>query len=72
MPIQETTWVYALWGGKLLSRVSCQQCGANSDTYDSYLDLSVDVGKAGSVKDALENFIAIDHLRGSNKYKCEK
>jgi ubiquitin carboxyl-terminal hydrolase 36/42 len=73
MSVQETTWIYALWGGKLLSRVSCMQCGANSDTYDSYLDLSIDVaGGVTSVRDGLDKFVAIDHLKGANKYKCEK
>ena len=44
----------------------------NSDTFDSILDLSLDINNALSVKDGLKKFTAVDTLRGTNKYKCEK
>ncbi len=54
------------------SRVTCLECGHNSDTYDSVLDLSVDIYGVSGVKEALRKFTAVDHLRGADKYKCEK
>lgn len=36
------------------------------------LDLSLDVQRAKSLKDALGSFVHVDQLRGANKYKCEK
>ncbi|BGO97356.1 Ubiquitin carboxyl-terminal hydrolase [Rhodotorula toruloides ATCC 204091] len=71
--IKETTFVHQIFGGRLRSRVHCLACGHNSDTFDSILDLSLDLGnRANTLKDALDNFVRIDKLSGQNKYKCEK
>lgn len=47
-------------------------CGYNSDTFDSILDLSIDIHGAFSVQQALKKFVAIDSLKGADKYKCDK
>ncbi|KAG6910960.1 hypothetical protein DXG01_006014 [Tephrocybe rancida] len=70
--IAETTWVHKIFGGQLRSRVTCQSCGHNSDTFDRVLDLSVDIHGQEYLRDALKKFVAIDHLKGADKYKCEK
>ncbi|KAH9482542.1 Ubiquitin carboxyl-terminal hydrolase 36 [Psilocybe cubensis] len=70
--LAETTWVHKIFGGRLRSRVTCRSCGYNSDTFDRILDLSLDIFRCDSLKDALRKFIAIDYLKGSDKYKCEK
>ncbi|OBZ77162.1 Ubiquitin carboxyl-terminal hydrolase 42 [Grifola frondosa] len=70
--LAETTWVHRIFGGRLRSRVTCLSCGHNSDTFDSILDLSVDICGVSSLKEALRKFIAVDHLKGADKYKCEK
>ncbi|KAJ3533085.1 hypothetical protein NMY22_g7477 [Coprinellus aureogranulatus] len=70
--LAETTWVHKIFGGRLRSRVTCQSCGYNSDTYDRILDLSLDIFKCDTVKEALKKFVAIDFLKGADKYKCEK
>ncbi|KAI0375867.1 cysteine proteinase [Pilatotrama ljubarskyi] len=70
--VAEKTWVYRIFGGLLRSRVKCLSCGHNSDTYDRMLDLSVDIAGVSTLKDALRKFVAVDHLRGADKYKCEK
>ncbi|KAJ3930181.1 MAG: cysteine proteinase [Lentinula lateritia] len=70
--LAETTWVHKLFGGKLRSRVACGSCGHNSDTFDSILDLSLDIHHSQHMKDALRKFVAPDHLKGADKYKCEK
>lgn len=67
-----TSWVYRLFGGQFRSRVTCGSCGHNSDTFDTLLDLSVDIAKCDTLKQALRMFSAIERLEGSNKYKCEK
>ncbi|OJT05345.1 Ubiquitin carboxyl-terminal hydrolase 36 [Trametes pubescens] len=36
------------------------------------LDLSVDIAGVATLKDALRKFVAVDRLRGADKYKCEK
>ncbi|SGY65766.1 BQ5605_C004g02594 [Microbotryum silenes-dioicae] len=71
-PAKDSTFVHQIFGGRLRSRVTCEACGHASDTFDSVLDLSLDVNKTTSVKEALDRFIKTDSLRGANKYKCEK
>ena len=70
--LAETSWVHQIFGGRLRSRVKCLVCGYNSDTYDSVLDLSLDVYGVQTLRDALHKFVAVDHLKGADKYKCEK
>jgi ubiquitin carboxyl-terminal hydrolase 36/42 len=70
--LAETTWVHQIFGGRLRSRVTCGECDYNSDTLDRILDLSIDIFGVNSLRDALRKFVAVDHLKGANKYKCEK
>lgn len=72
-PIRTTTFVQKIFGGKLRSRVTCHNCGYNSDTYDPFMDLSLDVRKGiNSLTDAFRAFTSKDSLTGSEKYKCDK
>jgi ubiquitin C-terminal hydrolase len=71
-PTRETTVIHKIFGGKLRSRVQCQRCKHNSDTFDPILDLSLDLRKCSSVTEALEKFTSVDVLTGSEKYRCEK
>ena len=64
--------MHKIFGGRLRSRVTCSVCGHNSDTYDSILDLSLDIHRTSSLKDALKSFVAPDYLNGSDKYKCDQ
>jgi ubiquitin carboxyl-terminal hydrolase 36/42 len=70
---KDSTFVHQIFGGRLRSRVKCLVCDHPSDTYDSVLDLSLDLGRGViSLRDALVVFTKVDKLSGSNKYKCEK
>ncbi|SOV02495.1 related to ubiquitin carboxyl-terminal hydrolase 36 [Ustilago sp. UG-2017a] len=72
-PIRRTTFVQKMFGGKLRSRVTCHNCSHNSDTFDPFMDLSLEVRKGiNSLTDAFCAFVAKDHLTGSEKYKCDK
>lgn len=65
--------MYRAWGGQVRSRVLCLSCKKPSDTFDSFLDLSLDVpNRARSLKDLFEVFCHEDRLDGDNKYNCEK
>lgn len=71
--VKRTSWVYRMWGGQVRSRVLCLSCKHPSDTFDSFLDLSLDVpARAKTVADLLKQFIHVDKLDGDNKYNCEK
>lgn len=67
-----TTGIHQLFGGRLRSRVQCTRCKHNSDTFDAFLDLSIEVRGCRSVRGGFEKFVKPDTLDGQNKYKCEK
>ncbi|XP_039261155.2 uncharacterized protein LOC120337459 isoform X1 [Styela clava] len=70
--IKATTVIHQIFGGYLRSRVKCRQCKSVSDTYDPFLDLSLDINKQGCVdlQRCLEMFVRIEVLQGDNAYKC--
>jgi ubiquitin C-terminal hydrolase len=70
--IAQTGVVHAMFGGHLRSQVRCGTCNFNSNTFDAFLDLSLEVNKADSIARALQRFTAAEILDGPNKYKCSK
>lgn len=65
-------FIQRIFGGRLRSQVKCTQCSHSSNTYDPFLDLSLDIVKAESLLKALARFTAIEVLDGNNKYHCSK
>ncbi|CUA69378.1 ubiquitin specific peptidase 36 [Rhizoctonia solani] len=70
--LAETSWVHAIFGGRLRSRVSCRTCHHCSDTFDSLLDLSVEINRSSSLMNALTQFVKPEILSGEDAYRCEK
>uniref|UniRef100_A0A8C3WF65 ubiquitinyl hydrolase 1 n=1 Tax=Catagonus wagneri TaxID=51154 RepID=A0A8C3WF65_9CETA len=69
---QATTLVCQIFGGYLRSRVKCLNCKGVSDTFDPYLDITLEIKAAQSVTKALEQFVKPEQLDGENSYKCSK
>ncbi|XP_007940891.2 ubiquitin carboxyl-terminal hydrolase 42 [Orycteropus afer afer] len=69
---QATTLVCQIFGGYLRSRVKCLNCKGVSDTFDPYLDITLEIKAAQSVPKALEQFVKPEQLDGENSYKCSK
>ncbi|XP_074170029.1 ubiquitin carboxyl-terminal hydrolase 42 [Rhinolophus sinicus] len=69
---QATTLVCQIFGGYLRSRVKCLNCKGVSDTFDPYLDITLEIKAAQSVNKALEQFVKPEQLDGENSYKCSK
>ncbi len=68
---QETTFVHWLFGGYLLSQVTCPQCGQIQNNYENFLDLSLEISDAtDSLHEMLESFTAPERLDKGNKYRC--
>lgn len=67
-----TTVIGSIFGGYLRSQVKCSQCQYESNTYDPFMDLCVDINQADSLTKGLTNFVKSELLDGSNKYKCSK
>ena len=69
--VAETTFVHRIFGGYLRSQVRCTSCGYCSNTYDSFLDLSLEIhGKVGSLQEALARFTSVETLDKANRWKC--
>ncbi|XP_053410480.1 ubiquitin carboxyl-terminal hydrolase 42 isoform X1 [Nycticebus coucang] len=69
---QATTFVCQIFGGYLRSRVKCLNCKGVSDTFDPYLDITLEIKAAQTVNKALEQFVKPEQLDGENAYKCSK
>ncbi|CAO3599546.1 unnamed protein product [Absidia cylindrospora] len=72
--VERTAFIHQIFGGQLQSQLRCHSCNAKSNTFDNFLDLSVDLQQANSVQRAMENFIKVDMIGGSDpdtKYRCE-
>lgn len=69
---QATTFIHQVFGGHLRSRVKCLNCKAVSDTFDPFLDITLEIKTALSVSKALEQFVKPEQLDGENAYKCTK
>ncbi|KAF9578718.1 hypothetical protein BGW38_005349, partial [Lunasporangiospora selenospora] len=70
--IKETTIIHQIFGGYFQSQVKCMKCGYESNTFETYLDVSLDIRNAESVQKALRDYTKPDLLTKSNQYKCDK
>ena len=62
------SFVSRCFGGRLRSQLLCSCCkGRESNTYDPFLDLSLEINSAPSVLKALRRFCATEVLDGENK-----
>ncbi|XP_037458276.1 ubiquitin carboxyl-terminal hydrolase 23-like isoform X1 [Triticum dicoccoides] len=69
----EKSLVHRIFGGRLRSQVKCTRCSHCSNTFDPFLDLSLDIGKATTLVRALQNFTEDELLDGGQKqYQCER
>lgn len=70
--LDETTFVHRVFGGYFRSQVRCQKCNYCSNTYDPFLDLSLEVSKksSNSVLEALAQFTRKETLDAENQWKC--
>ncbi|KAK2502945.1 hypothetical protein MC885_020590 [Smutsia gigantea] len=50
----------------------CLNCKGVSDTFDAYLDITLEIKTAQSINKALEQFVKPEQLDGDNSYKCSK
>ncbi len=70
--LDETTFINRIFGGYLRSQVQCTHCGFCSNTYDPFLDLSLEVSKksSSSVASAFAEFTRKEQLDSKNRWKC--
>ncbi|KAH9609511.1 hypothetical protein KSS87_022503 [Heliosperma pusillum] len=69
----EKSLVHRIFGGRLRSQVKCLQCSYCSNTFDPFLDLSLEIVKADSLWKALQHFTTPEQVDGGERqYKCER
>ncbi|GFO38740.1 ubiquitin carboxyl-terminal hydrolase 36 [Plakobranchus ocellatus] len=69
---KETTVINQIFGGYLQSQVICLRCQAKSNTFDPFMDLSLDIKGVNTVEEALTKFVKPETLDQENAYKCPK
>jgi hypothetical protein len=70
--LDETTFIHRIFCGYFRSQVKCTLCGHKSNTYDPFLDLSLEVSRKSctSVRSAIEEFTRQETLDSNNRWKC--
>lgn len=70
--LDETTLIHRIFGGYFRSQVKCTRCGHCSNTYDPFLDLSLEVSRKSvqSVESAIREFTKKETLDSENRWKC--
>lgn len=70
--VRRTSLIHRIFAGRICSKVTCTSCKFESNTYDPFLDISLEINHASSVKKAFERFTSSESLDGSNMYKCPR
>ncbi|WOL19379.1 ubiquitin carboxyl-terminal hydrolase 23-like [Canna indica] len=69
----ERSLVHKIFGGRLRSQVKCTQCSYSSSKFDPFLDLSLEINKADSLRKALAHFTTVEQLDGGQRqYQCQR
>uniref|UniRef100_A0A0E0GBJ3 USP domain-containing protein n=1 Tax=Oryza nivara TaxID=4536 RepID=A0A0E0GBJ3_ORYNI len=68
----EESIVKQVFGGRLKSKLTCCECGHCSETYEPFLDLSLEIDQADNLIDALESFTKLERIGDAeDKLNCE-
>ncbi|KAG0333062.1 Ubiquitin carboxyl-terminal hydrolase 36 [Podila humilis] len=70
--IKETTIIHQIFGGYFQSQVKCTVCERESNTFETFLDISLDIKGAESISRALRDYTRPEILSKSNQYFCDK
>ncbi|CAO2582576.1 Ubiquitin carboxyl-terminal hydrolase 17-like protein E [Lemmus lemmus] len=70
-PSENSTPIRAIFGGSWRSQIKCLHCQATSDSFNSFLDIPLDIQAAQSVKQALGDLVMAEELCGENAYHCD-
>jgi ubiquitin carboxyl-terminal hydrolase 36/42 len=61
--------VKKVFGGSLVSRLRCCNCGRSSDTNEPLIDLSLEIENVDTLSSALDSFTTVEDIDA--KFKCE-
>jgi ubiquitin C-terminal hydrolase len=66
-----STIVQHIFGGQLQSQVKCLSCNHESNTYDPFLDICLDIKNSNTIEKAFGQYILPEKLNGDNRYLCD-
>ncbi|EHA8589890.1 ubiquitin carboxyl-terminal hydrolase 21 [Cocos nucifera] len=70
--LEKDSLVKQIFGGRLRSQLRCCDCGHCSDTFEPLLDLSLEIGDADTLTDALVSFTKVEKIDDPEaKFTCE-
>jgi ubiquitin carboxyl-terminal hydrolase 36/42 len=70
--VLETSMIFQIFGGTLRNELLCPRCQYSSRTYNSFLDLSLELTKGvTSVRAALQAFTQPERLSSGNEWNCD-
>jgi ubiquitin carboxyl-terminal hydrolase 36/42 len=68
----EESIVKEIFGGQLKSQLSCCECDHSSETFEPFLDLSLEIDQVDSLENALKSFTKVEQIGDSeDKLTCE-
>nr|XP_010598278.1 ubiquitin carboxyl-terminal hydrolase 17-like protein 6 [Loxodonta africana] len=67
---KDTTLIRQIFSSYWRSRIQCRHCQGVSDTFDPYLDITLDIQAAQSENQALEQLVMAEELDRGNSYYC--
>ncbi|XP_018098273.2 ubiquitin carboxyl-terminal hydrolase 42 [Xenopus laevis] len=65
-----TSLIHQIFGGYLRSQVKCLNCSGESNTFDQFMDLQLDIKNSKSIIEALKEYVKPEVLELC--YKCSK
>ncbi|KAL3817929.1 hypothetical protein ACJIZ3_003834 [Penstemon smallii] len=70
MSLQTDNLVKQVFGGRLVSKLKCCNCGHCSDTYEPSVDLSLEIEDADNLLTALQSFTKVEKI--DDPFTCDK
>jgi ubiquitin C-terminal hydrolase len=67
----EDNLIQKLFGGKMISSVTCIKCRKSFNKIDGFLGVSLEINKWDNLDKCFSHFCKAEHLTGNNKYYCE-
>lgn len=58
--------------GEMVQYIKCKHVDVSKEKKDKFYDISIDIGKAADLNEALELHFTPDELKGENKYKTSE
>ncbi|GFZ17151.1 ubiquitin-specific protease 20 [Actinidia rufa] len=72
LPSEDENLVKQIFGGRLISKLRCCNCGHCSDSYEPLVDLSLEIENVDTLPSALESFTQVEKIEDiETQYTCE-